>query len=246
LVGVDRLAAEAAELAVLEEAGVSLRRVALDRGPVFENLEGDGHRRQRWLSLSDEIPLDALPQAWRGARAWLFVPVAGEVPVGWADVPGRRAAVGIGWQGMLREMAGDGWVSRTAPASSPLLRAAGIVCVSVDDLAPDARLEDLRRLAPDAAVVLTAGENGGIVLREGRLERYAALPSDRTVDPTGAGDVFLAALTVAWLLTGEAVSAAGLRFAAAAASCSVEGVGLAGIPTRAQLAARLRSGSAAP
>ncbi len=246
IAGVDGPAAEAAELAVAEEAGVAVRRFHLANGPVFENLERDGHRRQRWLSKSDEIDPDAVPGPWRRARAWLFVPVAGEVGEGWAGVPDPGALVGIGWQGMLREMSEDGWVTRVAPASSALLRAAGIVCASVDDLAPDTRLEPLRGLAPHATIVLTAGTDGGIVLREGPIERYSAVPSDRTVDPTGAGDVFLAALAAAWLLTGEAVTAAGLRFAAAAASCSVEGVGLAGVPTRRQVAARLRSRSAAP
>jgi sugar/nucleoside kinase (ribokinase family) len=61
------------------------------------------------------------------------------------------------------------------------------------------------------------------------------------MDPTGAGDVFLAALMVAWLLTGELATARALRFAAAAGSCAVEGAGLVGVPTRVQVAARLHS-----
>ena len=60
------------------------------------------------------------------------------------------------------------------------------------------------------------------------------------IDATGAGDVFLAALTAAWLFTGQIATPAALRFAAAAASCSVEGAGLAAVPTRAQVAARVR------
>ena len=46
---------------------------------------------------------------------------------------------------------------------------------------------------------------------------------------------------VAWLLTGELATAGALRFGAAAASCAVEGVGLAGVPTRDHVEARLRS-----
>lgn len=245
LVGVDAEAAEAAELALLEGAGVSLRRVPLANGPVFENLEADGHRRQRWLSMSDEIPLDALPEAWRRTRAWLLVPVAGELPDGWAGAPDPGAAVGIGWQGMLRDMADDGWVNRVSPAPSPLLGRAGVVCASIDDLGPDTQLAGLRPLAPAAAFVLTAGASGGIVLREGGLARYPGVPSERIVDSTGAGDVFLAALTFAWLRTGMPATDAALRFAAAAASCSVEGAGLAGVPTRQQVAARLRAAAGA-
>jgi sugar/nucleoside kinase (ribokinase family) len=63
---------------------------------------------------------------------------------------------------------------------------------------------------------------------------------DELVDATGAGDVFLAALMAAWLLTGDVATPATLGFAAAAGSCAVEGEGLAGVPTRSQVVARLR------
>src|ERR1035437_9365496 len=55
LLGVDGEATDAAELDLLREAGVDLRLVRLDRGPIFENLYIDGHRRQRWRSKSDQI-----------------------------------------------------------------------------------------------------------------------------------------------------------------------------------------------
>ncbi|MGA2512293.1 MAG: PfkB family carbohydrate kinase [Candidatus Limnocylindrales bacterium] len=245
LMGVDSLAAEAKELSLLEAAGVDLRRVRLGRGPVFENIEAGGHRRQRWLSKSDVVPVSALPDEWRGAAGWLLVPVAGEVGEEWAaearsSAPGG-ARVGLGWQGMLREFAGDGWVRSMSPRRGAVLAAAGLVCASVDDLPRESTLEDLQRLAPDATVVLTAGVGGGFVMRGGKLRRYRALPAGNAPDPTGAGDVFLAALMVAWILTGELATAATLRFAAAAAACSVEGVGPAAIPTKIQVAARLRS-----
>lgn len=245
LAGVDGPAGRAAELGLLEAAGVDLRRVRLEHGPVFENLERDGHRRQRWLSPSHEIPVDALPDSWGSARAWLFVPVAGEVPEVWASVPPPDAVVGLGWQGMLREMTPDGWVGLVAPKASRLAATAGLACASTDDLVPRTELAELRRRAPKAVIVLTRGSRGGIVLHGDRRERYAAIPAARVADPTGAGDVFLAALMVAWLLTGGAATAAGLRFAAAAASCSVEGVGLHGVPTRSELAARLAARRAA-
>jgi sugar/nucleoside kinase (ribokinase family) len=95
-------------------------------------------------------------------------------------------------------------------------------------------------LAPRATIVLTAGERGGIVVRASGLARYQAAPAAAVVDPTGAGDVFLAALMVAWLLRGEPATSETLRFAAAAASCVVEGPGLSAVPTRARVAERLR------
>jgi sugar/nucleoside kinase (ribokinase family) len=241
LLGVDSEAADADELGLLRAAGVALRLVRLDHGPVFENVDTDGHRRQRWLSKSDEIPLAALPSAWLEARGRLLVPVAGEVGEQWAGIPASGARVAVGPQGILREFADDGSVRRVDLWPSALLRTAGLVCVSLDDLTVVTELGRLRALAPEAAIVLTAGDGGGVALRVGGLFRYRSVAADRVVDSTGAGDVFLAALMAAWLATGEPATSRVLRFAAAAASCAAEGVGLAGVPTRAQVAERLRS-----
>jgi sugar/nucleoside kinase (ribokinase family) len=109
----------------------------------------------------------------------------------------------------------------------------------VDDLSPGTELAGLRGFARRAVIVLTAGDRGGLALRDSRLVRYPAIPGSRVVDPTGAGDVFMAALMAAWLRTGELATQRDLRYAAAAGSCCVEGVGLAGVPTKAQVAARL-------
>ena len=239
LLGVDSDAAEATELDLLRDAGVDLRLAALEHGPVFDNLEINGQRRQRWLSRSDSVPVGALPPGWQDAKAWLFVPVAGEIDGEWADLVGPGARVAVGPQGLLREFADGGWVKRVAAYRSDLLATSGLVCASVGDLEPGTTLNLLRQLAPDASVVLTAGDAGGVAMTAGELGRYWAIPAERLVDSTGAGDVFLAALVAAWTLSGERATPRALRFAAAAGSCAVEGVGLDGVPTRAQVAARL-------
>lgn len=245
LLGVDALAAGAAEVQALRAAGVSLRLVELSHGPVFENIEAGGHRRQRWLSKSDPLPAAELPAEWRDAAAWLLVPVAGELGQDWEAVASAAALggarIGVGWQGLLRRFDDEGWVEKVGPGPSALLEVAGLLVASVDDVGRDDAIADLRRLAPGAAIVLTAGVGGGIAVRDGALTRYRAVPAGNLGDPTGAGDVFLAALLTAWLLTGDLATAATLRFAAAAASCAVDGLGLAGVPSRAQVASRLRT-----
>jgi len=274
VVGLDRLAAEATELELLLDAGVRLKRVPLESGPIFDNLEFDGRRRQRWLSGSDAISTAMLPESWRSTRGWLLVPVAGEVPDEWAGVPPAAASVGVGWQGLLRSFDPDGWVRGVEPVRSPLLDRAGLVGVSMHDLdlsldldfAPDqgpasgpapehdcgadlaADLAAIAEFAPGATLVITAGEAGGVVVSRGRpgALRYRAVTSIGTTDPTGAGDVFLAALMTAWLTTGELTTPRALRFAAAAGSLAVEAIGLAGAPTKAAVAARLRGPSATP
>lgn len=240
LLGVDEAAADAAELRALEEAGVLLRPVPLGRGPVFDNIENDGRRRQRWESESDAIPVSCLPPAWRSAGAWLLAPVAGEVRGEWSGVPVDGAKLCVGWQGLLRDFTAEGWVEKLPPKRLPLLDRAGLVCASFHDLPPEAVIEELAELAPSAAVVLTAGAHGGLVYASGGLLRYPALAA-HTVDPTGAGDVFMAALVAAWLLTGKPATPRALRLAAAAGSCAVEAWGLAGVPTKEQVVARLRT-----
>jgi sugar/nucleoside kinase (ribokinase family) len=239
LVGVDGLAADADELELLRLAGVLLRPVALEHGPVFDNIEEDGHRHQRWRSMSDAIPVAALPDEWRTAGGWLLGPVAGELPDGWAAAVPADARVGLGWQGLLRDFGADGWMERKEPAASPLVGRAGLACASVDDLPPGFDVAELRRLASAATIVVTAGAQGSLVLQGAGINRYAAVAADGVEDPTGAGDVFMAALMVAWLAWGELATPYSLLFAAAAGSLVVEGVGLAGVATRVEVESRM-------
>ena len=124
---------------------------------------------------------------------------------------------------MLREFADDGSVRRVDRWPSRRSGPRGLVCASLDDLPSGTwTWRRLRRLAPGAAIVLTAGDGGGVALRGGELIRYRAIATNHVLDSTGAGDVFLAALMAAWLVTGELATSRALRFAAAAGSCAVE------------------------
>jgi sugar/nucleoside kinase (ribokinase family) len=252
VIGLDDAAAVASELDLLRAAGVEIAPIPLRRGPVFENLERTGGRVQRCLEVADPIPPSAMPSAWRTrARGWFLGPVAGEVPDGWAEVireaekpssparPTRPPPVALGWQGLLRTLSAGSDVARKPPQPSALLEITTLVGVGMDDLDPGTSLESLAILVPPTAtLVLTEGERGGLVREPGRvrraLVRYPALVSDRLVDPTGAGDVFLAALFAARLdpqrLSGPAGRRLDIRLAAAAASLVVEGKGLAGVP----------------
>ena len=151
------------------------------------------------LALEERrCPAEALPEEWQGARAWLLVPVAGEL--GDDGRRGRsrrrrRRSVGIGWQGLLREFAPT--VGDEEPRPSPC--AAGVRPASSSRASttwgPGMALDELQAWRREAAIVLTAGEGGGVAFGGGAVRRYRALPAAQRVDATGAGDVFLAALT---------------------------------------------------
>jgi sugar/nucleoside kinase (ribokinase family) len=109
-------------------------------------------------------------------------------------------------------------------------------------------------LRPAARLIVTRGHRGGtVVSREAggtvRVRRYAAVRGDRVVDPTGAGDVLLAA-TLAVAVRPDLLREAGLAadpaagaemlLPAAAASLVVELPGSAGVPDLAAVIDRIR------
>ena len=155
----------------------------------------------------------------------------------------RDAMVGVAWQGMLRKMVPGGDVQRVAPSERGILKRADLVGLSHLDVARDTSLGDLARfLRPGARLLVTQGGHGGLLVTTdagGPMEvlRYLPTPTEHEVDPTGAGDTFLAALLAVLVRPSVAASpgralARALRFAAAACSLAVEDVGLAGVPDR--------------
>ena len=254
LVGADTEAADARELEALRDAGADVRVVPLASGPVFDNIEEPAGRRQVAYSTAAPLPVDALPGDWRGAPAWLLGPVAGELGDEWAAAPEDAAIVAIGWQGLLREVRSGQPVTRIAPAASPMLSRADLVAVSGTDFGPDTQIDDVARfLRRGATVLVTSGARGGLAAEVGpdgleRLHHYPALRPDRFVDPTGAGDVFLATVLAArtkpQLVGGRIAQHYDLLLAAAAASLLVEGPGLDGVPGRDAIRRRMADAAA--
>jgi hypothetical protein len=233
----------ARELTDLEAAGVLLAPAPLTTGPVFENVESPAGRRQHCLASSDAIPMSALPPAWTsGAAAVLLAPVAGELEGDWAAIGSSTSIVALGWQGLLRTVRAGEDVRRVVPADHPLVRAASLIGVSRDDLEPGADPMALAQLLSiGATLVVTDGLSGGEVWesrpdRSFDAKRYDAIPSDVSIDPTGAGDVFLAAMLAARL---DPSLGDPTLVAAAAASLVVERAGLDGVPDRAAVRRRM-------
>lgn len=249
LIGVDGIAARAAELDLLRAAGVDVRLVALENGPVFENIETPDGRIQRSAGPSDPVPVYALPADWRDAPGWIIAPVAAEVPDGWADAMSPAALVAVGWQGLLREMRPNERVLHHPPGPSPIVSRADVVGVSRDDFDADIPLDALTAEMHDGAqLCVTRGAAGGLATTaraDGTHEMLAwpAIPPDRLVDPVGAGDVFLAALLAAriepGLVGGRIVHHSDFLLAAAAGSLVLERPGMLGVPERAQVLARM-------
>jgi sugar/nucleoside kinase (ribokinase family) len=250
LVGLDPEARDARELQLMRDAGVDLEIVPLERGPIFENIEGPAGRRQICRGLSDPLIPDALPERWRTAGAFLLAPVAGEVDDAWADALGAAPLMVLAWQGMLRQLAAGETVRPVPARPRPLFARADLAGVSREDLrgggAPFQQL--LPRVGQELA--LTAGERGALHLRRTgsgfRMRRVRAVRAGSVRDPVGAGDSFLTAWTVARLSGGpfgpEPLSEGrALHFAALVATLGIERGGLAGIPDAGAVRERLRA-----
>ena len=253
IVGVDEAASTAAELDLLREAGVDVHLVHLDHGPVFQNIERPEGRLQLCGGSSDPVPVAAVPDAWRAAPGWILAPVAAELPPAWAETPSTEAFVAVGWQGLLRELVAGEAVHHVSPRPDPIIRRADLVGLSRDDVDRNVALADLYgMLRRGASLAVTQGDHGGLVAHGSRgdrdaaleLRHYPAVPSHDPVDPTGAGDVFLAALAAARieprLVGGRIGQGFDLLLAAAAASLVLEGPGLLGVPLRDAVRTRMR------
>ncbi len=252
LIVADELAADSAELDVVRDAGVDVRLVPGARGPVFINVETPAGRIQQTPQTSDRAEPGAVPDAWRGAGAWMLVPVAAEIGDAWAAVPPPGALVAVGWQGLLRVLRRGAPVRHLDPGPSELVRRADLVGVGSDDVGAatsPARLAALLR--PGATLLLTDGAHGGSAYLVGpdgpedlAVRHWQSIPIERYVDPVGAGDTFLAGVFAARLEPSISDGWDGpdpdLRLGAACGSLVLEGPGIYGVPTRADAVRRMR------
>lgn len=253
LVVADGPAASSAELELLRAAGVDVRVVPDSRGPIFINVETPTGRIQQSPQVSDPVDPQALPSAWRHARAWMLVPVAAEVGDGWANVPAADALVALGWQGLLRVLRPGASVRHRRPGPSAVVRRADVIGVGSDDVDASTTPADLARLMhPGSTLLFTDGVHGGTAYQvadgPGPLSsrHWHSIPTERYVDPVGAGDSFLAGVVAARvdpsLTAGWEGSSPDLRLGAACGSLVLEGPGVYGAPFRADAIRRMHGG----
>lgn len=127
----------------------------------------------------------------------LAVPIAGEVPA--ATLQRMRELSGVliaDAQGFVRTWDANGSVSHSSPAPDVLAALERVDYLKVGrDEAP---VFDLQRFRRVCTVLLTAGEQGCTILSATSEHHVPAFPA-REVDPTGAGDCFLAGFAVGLL-----------------------------------------------
>ncbi|MCC6381306.1 MAG: hypothetical protein IT304_02300 [Dehalococcoidia bacterium] len=141
-------------------------------------------------------------------------------------------------QGVLRRRLADGRVAAIGDARAAVagfVRPGALLVFSEEDATNPGALA--ATLADAGAVAaLTRGERGVAVYTRDGVREWTAFPAT-PLEPTGAGDCFAAALTVRYAETRDLAQA--VRWGLAAGAIAVESRGLAAVPTRAALVARL-------
>lgn len=242
LIGADPEAARASELDLLRGAGVEMRVVPMQRGPVFDNQETPAGRIQVAHQVSDSLPTAVLPEDWAPSDATLLGPIAGELGDEWATALPSDEFVALTWHGLLRRLAPGQPVELLRVQREPLAARANALLLSAEDVRAGASaIRDL--LADGQRLLLTHGGQGAAEMRvEGDLLRgrsIPAVPRRIAVDTTGAGDVFLAAWLAARLLAPSAPGDRHLAMASIASSLKVAAYGLQGVPGHADVCREL-------
>jgi sugar/nucleoside kinase (ribokinase family) len=227
------LAALGADVRVLTAAAADFPREALGSldalvlpspaTTIFENRYAeDGRRAQRVHAAARPLDPAALPDGWRDADLLLLAPVLGELaPARFtAAVQARATAVCV--QGLVREVLPGGAVAPRRLELRPGTLAGVDLAVLGDDEAAGQPDLALSLAAAVPLVAFTHGERGCELLSAAGPRRVGVYPA-RELDPTGAGDVFAAAMLLGLARGEDAAEAA--RLGAAAASVVVEGHG---------------------
>jgi len=212
--------------------GIAVHNVPAGETTLFHNYYEAGSRRQVLERRAGPINRSDVPPAWRSARIVLLAPIARELPVdaaAWFDA-GLIGAIAQGWMRVWDE---EGSISTAAAPPDEVPGGLDLLVFSETDAPPETVSAWGRRTR---FVAHTRGERGVRLRVDGDWHDIPAVPA-REVDPTGAGDVWAAAFLLRYSETSDPFLAA--HFACAAAALSVEAPGLAGVPRRAAVEARL-------
>lgn len=197
----------------------------------FENIETSDGRIQYLFDTAKSLNYKDVPEIWRSASIVHFGPVANEVDPEMV-YKFKSSFIGMTPQGWFRLADSTGRV-RVNPRQNDSVKYqnCGAVVISEEDLENDEPfLEDLVNTCPVVAV--TEGERGVRLYWNGDVRRFNP-PNVRTVDTTGAGDIFAASFFIRLYTTRDPWASA--RFATNLASFSTTRVGLASIPTQIEI-----------
>jgi len=215
--------------------GIQIELLPHPHSTIFENIYEEGVRHQKWLATARPLSRQDIPPAWRSAPIVHLAPLSQEMhPSLCADFP--NSMVGVTMQGWLRgQDTRKNVVYRPHPALEAWLPRVDVLILSLNDLFGDQKMLE-KYLSLVKVGVETLGADGCRLFVGGQVI-HVPVQKQPEADPTGAGDIFAAAFFIHYHQTGDPLRSA--QFANACASLSVGKVGLAGVPTRADVEAQM-------
>ncbi|MGQ9514617.1 MAG: PfkB family carbohydrate kinase [Thermoproteota archaeon] len=200
---------------------------------IFENFYSRGRRIQ--LIMGNAGKIRDVPEEVLGCNVIHVGPVFSEIPV---EVlrKFRKKFISLDVQGFIRKKEGKKVLNKFWSDRKRFLEQVKMVHIGAEETRFSVRrcCRELLELGPEI-VAITDSVRGAYILFEGSSEYIPAFPS-KTVDPTGAGDVYTAAFAVRYFETGDPIESG--YFASAAASFVVEDWGPRRIGTREEVEGR--------
>jgi sugar/nucleoside kinase (ribokinase family) len=173
----------------------------------FELKYGDdlSNRTLRLKTRAPSLTVDNLPKSLR-ARAIHIAPIAGEITYDVAEkLRSYTEQLSLDPQGLVRNFNEDGNVSYGSLIDKRILNSVDVYKSSFDEIKATTGLSNLdlalRRVHDYGVktVIVTLGTEGAVVSLEGSVKKAPAYKSEKIVDPTGAGDVFMGCLLAEYI-----------------------------------------------
>ncbi len=174
---------------------VQVISIPAEHTTTFENRYAGNARTQYLHRRARTLTPDMLPPAWRETRLVHLGPIAYEVDPAFCTAF-NGGLVCVTPQGFMRQREPDGLVTAIPwETAGQVLPRARLTVLSEEDIHHDPGLETVfAQLAP--LLVVTRAERGGTFYINGERRDFAAYPETLN-DPTGAGDIFAAAMHIA-------------------------------------------------
>jgi sugar/nucleoside kinase (ribokinase family) len=205
----------------------SIYNIAANHTTTFENVYQGAKRHQFVRHVAGQLIVDEIPDSWLNTSIVHLAPLVNEIDPHEVVEKFPHALKLLTLQGLLRQWDDRGLVRYKRWFDADILTQIDYVIFSEDDIATDPQIEhEIVAVAP--CVIVTRAERGGTIYRQGKIETYAS-PRVNVVNPTGAGDVFAAALLSTLHLRDGNLSDAVNVAAKLAANC-VARFGLDGVP----------------
>ncbi len=201
----------------------------------YENLYSPAGRVQYVRGVAAPISAANLPARFAAAPLVHLAPIAGEIDPQMAHCF-KDATVLLTLQGWLRRWDADGRVHFKRWYDPDVLKSINIVVFSEEDIVESPQLEQEFAGSVEHLFV-TRAEKGGTYYHNGVPTDYTT-PLVELVNPTGAGDVFAAALLASLPALDHDLNAA-IRVAARLGATAVTRFALEGAPTRYEVEAAL-------